>query len=131
MSANRQASLVLAVNQDTDANGTETILVSDFAPDGCTIHGIVVQTQEVDASGLISITGAGNSLFNTTAPANQNQCVRTAGAQALGLTATQSHLTLASTASIIITRSGGSGTQSEIYFYYGDASPSVIPAPLT
>jgi hypothetical protein len=131
MSANRQASLVLAVNQDTDANGTETIKVSEFAPDGCTIHGIVVQTQEVDSSGLISITGAGNSLFNTAAPANQNQCVRTAGAQALGLTATQSHLTLASTAEIIIIRSGGSGTQSQIYFYYGDASPSVIPAPLT
>lgn len=126
MAANKQSSCVLVVQQAAVANGTETITVADFAPQGCTIHSLEVQTQAVDAAGIIAITGGGNTLFNTTAPANQNQCTRTAGVQALMLTATEAHLSLEASDTIVITRSGGSGTQSDLYFYYGDASPSAV-----
>lgn len=127
MAANKQASCVLVVQQAAVANGTETITVGDFAPDGCTIHGLEVQTQALDASGTLAVTGGGNTLFNTTAPANQNQCTRTAGAQALMLTATEAHLSLEASDTIVITRAGGSGTQSDIYFYYGDKTPTTVP----
>ena len=89
MAANKQASCVLVVQEASSATGTETITVGDFAPDGCTIHGIVLQTQvTAGGSGTIAITGGGNSLFNTAAPANQDQSARTTGVTTLMLTAT-------------------------------------------
>ena len=126
MAANRQSSQVLVNADDTNATGATTILVGDFAPQGCTIHGIVLQTQATaGGSGTIAITGGGNSLFNTAAPANQDQSARTTGVTTLQLTATDGHLKLSASDSIVITRASAN-SQNDIYFYYGDASPTTV-----
>lgn len=131
MAANRQSSQVLVSSDDSNATGTSTILVGDFAPQGCTIHGIVVQTQATaGGSGTISITGGGNSLFNTAAPANQDQSARTTGVTTLQLTATDGHLKLSATDEIVYIRATAN-SQNDIYFYYGDASPTTVAVAIT
>jgi hypothetical protein len=126
MAANRQSSQVLVVLDETNATGATTIMVEDFAPQGCTIHAIVVQTQATAGGvGTIAITGGGNTLFNTTAPANQDQSARTTGVTTLQLTATDGHLSLAPADTIVMTRAAAN-SQNDIYFYYGDATPTAV-----
>jgi hypothetical protein len=126
MAANKQASCVLVVQESANAVGVETITVGDFAAQGCTIHGIVLQTQATaGGTGTIAITGGGNALFNTAAPANQDQSARVAGVTTLMLTATEAHLSLEPEDTIVITRASAN-SQNDIYFYYGDKTPSAV-----
>ena len=126
MAANKQSSLVLRVQDAANATGATTINVGAFAADGCTIHGIIMETQATaGGSGTITITGGGNSLINTAAPANQDQAARTTGTTVFQLTATEAHLSLAPSADIVITRATAN-SQNDITFYYGDKSPIAV-----
>jgi len=126
MPANKQSSLILRVSDSANATGATTINVEDFAIDGCTIHGLTIETQATaGGAGTIAITGGGNTLFGGNA-ATTTEVARTVGAYQIPLTTTSGHLSLAPTDTIVITRAGAN-SQSDYTFYYGDRIPETIP----
>ena len=125
MSANLQSSVTMRVSDSANATATTTINVSSFAPQGCTIHGITVETQATAAGvGTIAITGGGNDLFGGSA-ATTTQVARVVGAYQIPLTTTGANLSLSSSDLIIITRATAN-SQSDYTFYYGDYAPTTV-----
>ena len=133
MSANLTSYKCLRVEDAANATGTTTISVADFAPQGCTIRAIVMETQaSAGGAGTIAITkgSGGNSLFNLGAPANQDQSARTTGVTTFQLTTTDADLKLAATDSIVIVRATAN-SQSDYSFYYGDFEPKAVTTVLS
>ena len=125
MAANKQSSMVLRVSDSANAQGATTIGVAAFAADGCTIHGITVETQATaGGSGTIAITGGGNTLFGGDAATTAN-VARVVGAYQIPLTTTTANLSLAPTADIVITRAVAN-SQSDYTIYYGDRVPVTV-----
>ena len=116
MSANLSSCKVLRVAQAGAV--AQTIKVSDFAPQGCTVRDLTV---EVTGTGTaVTITGGGNNLLaGASAPTNA-----TGGFQ-IALSATSANLQLESTDSIVLT-STGAGTVAKVNIFFGDFSPSTI-----
>ena len=125
MSANLQSSIVLRVSDAANIQAVTTINVSSFAPQGCTIHAITVETQATAAGvGTLAITGGGNTLFGGSAATSTN-VARVIGAYQIPLTTTIANLSLSSSDLIIITR-GAANSQSDYTFYCGDYAPTTV-----
>jgi len=125
MAANLASCLTLRVSDEANTTGATTIAVSAFAPQGCTIRAITVETQATaGGSGTIAITGGGNTLFGGDAATTTN-VARVVGAYQIPLTGTTAHLSLAASDSIVITRATAN-SQNDYTFYFGDASPSSV-----
>jgi len=118
MSANLSSYKVLRV---TLPNSTaNTIKVSDFAPQGCTVRAISLEVTTAVGGSTVTIQGGGNNLL-----AAANAATASAGAEDLALTATAANLTLADTDTVVVSPSGA--TVIAVNICYGDFAPSVIP----
>ena len=128
MSAN--LSSVLSVRlQDSGslADGSPiSIKVSDFAPEGCTIRGISIDTQVNTAGGTIAIQGGASGATVTLLSSATNDAPATAGGEVLPLTASFGNLQLESTDIITVQRET-QPSQNGITILFGDFDPPVIP----
>ena len=96
----------------------QTIKVSDFAPQGCTVRDLTV---EVTGTGTaVTIAGGGNNLL-----AAANAPTGVAGGFQIALSATSANLSLASTDSIVLT-STGAGTVAKVNIFFGDFAPTSV-----
>ena len=118
MSANLSSYKVLRV---TLPNSTQnTIKVSDFAPQGCTVRSINLDVTTAVGGSTVTIQGGGNNLL-----AAANAATAAAGGFELALTAVVANLGLSDSDTIVVNPSGA--TVLAINICYGDATPSVIP----
>ena len=125
MSANLQSSKVLRVSDAASVIAATTINVSSFAPQGCTIHGITLETQVTAGGGAtIAITVAGATLLGGDAATAADRANVVGGYQ-IPLTATTANLSLASTAIITLTRATAA-SQCDTTFYFGDYAPTTV-----
>ena len=116
MSANLSSCKVLRVALP---NATQqTIAVSDFAPQGCTVRDITLEVTTAVGGSTVTIAGGGNSLVDGSVATTP------AGGFQLPLTATSAHLSLASSASIVINPSGA--TVIAVNIFFGDFAPTTI-----
>lgn len=128
MSAN--LSSVLSVRFQDSASGQDasplSISVADFAPQGCTVRGISIDTQTATGSATIAILGGASGATVTLLSTATNDAPATAGGEVLPLTATSANLQLEST-DIITVQRGTANSQNGITIFFGDFSPAVIP----
>ena len=118
MSANLTSCNVLRVAlPDITQN---TIMISDFAAEGCTIRSITLEVST--NSGGSSVTIQDGNATNLLAAANASTAV--AGGFALALTATLANLSLAAADSIVINPSAA--TVLAVNIFFGDVSPTSI-----
>ena len=102
------------------------IKVSDFAPQGCTITGITIETQVATGGATIAITaGATSGSAVTLLTTATNDAPASAGGEVLPLTATVASLKLLSTDTIFITRAGAN-SQSGLSIFFGDFNPTAV-----
>ena len=117
MSANLSSCKVLRVAlPDATQN---TIAVSGFAAQGCTIRGITVEVTTTGTNVTIQDGNGTNLLSAANAPTNA------AGGFAIALTATAANLSLLGEDSIVLNPTGASVLAVNIFF--GDLSPATIP----
>ena len=117
MSANLSSCKVLRVAlPDATSN---TITVSEFAAQGCTIRAITLEVTTAVGGSSVTATGGGNNLL-----AAANAATTPAGGYELALTATSANLSLASTDTIILNPSAASVIAVNIFF--GDYSPTSV-----
>ena len=128
MSAN--LSSVLSVRLQDSSSITDgsaiSISVADFAPQGCTVRGISIDTQIATGSATIAIFGGASGATVTLLSTATNDAPATAGGEVLPLTATSANLQLESTDIITVQRETAA-SQNGITIFFGDFSPAVIP----
>jgi hypothetical protein len=116
MSANLSSCQVLRVAlPDATSN---TIMISDFAAQGCTIRSITLEVTTGGANVTVQDGNATNLLSAANAPTN------VVGGFELALTATAANLSLLGADSIVINPTGASVLAVNIFF--GDVSPTTI-----
>ena len=108
-----------------DASPRE-IKVSDFAPQGCTVRGISIDTQTNSGGATIAIdAGASSASKSPLLSSATNDAPATAGGEVLPLTTTTASLKLESTDTIFVQRAGAN-SQSGYTIFFGDFDPTVI-----
>ena len=125
MSANRSQNCILVFEDSSSTQNTQTIAVTDIAPQGISVRKVQVQVIVNNAAGTVAIQKVASDDTVTTLLSSATFGATTVGNFDMELTSTYADLLLGTTDRLRYVR-GGANIQCRICVEYGDPSPSSV-----
>ena len=125
MPANRSQNCMLVFEDSASAQDTQTIAVTDIAPQGVSIRKVQVQVIVNNAAGTVAIQKVASDDTATTLLSSATFAATTVGNFDMELTSTYANLLLGTTDRLRYIR-GGANIQCRVVVEYGDPNPASV-----